>query len=179
MKTLLCFFSFLIFTSCGIFQNQSLLNKSPKAPSIQTSDNTIITKQYVETGGLYDRNFEIQISGTGKVRFKGKFGGKEFYKEEWNIPKENVARLVENLNDSGFFQLGDSYGKDTIDVSLTTISINIDGKGKSVKRLSSNNTPEEIKLREFDHLINNTVNAEPRIRECCYFPSYYPSESIP
>ncbi len=179
MKTFLFLFSFLICTSCGMFQSQNLLKQSPKVPSIQMSDNTIITKQYIEAGGLYVRNYEIKISGTGKVNFKGKFIGNEFYKEEWYIPKENVAGLIETLNNLGFFQLSDSYGEPAADMSETIISVSIAGKEKSVKRLSFNNTAEEKKLKEFDYLINNTVNAESRIRKCCYFPTYYPSESIP
>jgi hypothetical protein len=173
MKNFLIIMCLTFFQSCGILKDKPVNERVKKV-----SDDTIIVKKYHETGGLYDRNYEIKILATGEVQFKGKAGGNEIYYENWNISREQVADLVNAFDESGFFGMNNEYGIDAIDVSEKTLSITTNNKEKTVKRLSPQNTAEEKTLQELESLINKTVDAEPRIRKCCFF-SDYPSESIP
>lgn len=177
IKKLVLLICFLCF-GCGTTQDKT--QKGVQPPILLSSD-TVITKHYDEAGGLYNREYEITIRGTGEVFFKGNFAFKEpVFQDQWRVPPENIASLVEAFYNTGFFELGDRYGEIAIDGSQTSISIIIDGKEKKVRRLSwGKDTPEKRTLKELEILINQTVDAEPRIRKCCYFPDYYPSGSIP
>ncbi len=168
IKKLVLLFCFLCF-GCEMTQ-----------PPILISSETVITKHYLEGGGMYNREYEITIRGTGEVSFKGNFAFKKpLFREQWRIPPEDVIHLVKAFRRSGFFELGDRYGGLAVDGSDTSISFVIDGNVKKVTRLSwAMNTPEERILKELELLINKTVEADSRIRKCCYFPDY-PSESIP
>lgn len=173
MKYLIFFIILFTVAGCEIVQPSI-------APPIQIDKDTQITKHYFETGGLYNRNYEIMIRGSGEVFLKGNFGLKKpVFEKQWNIPPEDVAKLVETFRKNNFFEFGDKYGSDAMDVTEISLGIFTDGKEKNVTRLSHDkHTKEEEILRKLELMVNKTANAEPSLRECCYFDNY-PPESIP
>ena len=172
MKKLILLMCFLAYSGCGIKQ------ESVSQPLLIDKD-VVITKHYVEFGGMYDREYELTIRETGEVSLRGKFTATNpFIEERWNVPPDEVARMVETFRNNGFFEMGEKYGEQAIDGGEWSISIIIDDKEKKVKRLSwDKHTSEEKTLRNLELLINKTAEADSHLRKCCYFPDY-PSEEI-
>src|SRR5947209_7066752 len=99
--------------NAAVAQPSNITQEVTSEQKTQVSDDTVITKRYVEIGGMWDREYELTIRGTGQVTFRGKtglgkLGGKA---ERWEIPREDVARIVEAFDRTHFFQLGNEYGK--------------------------------------------------------------------
>jgi hypothetical protein len=95
-KQLLLFCVFLCSACAGI--QQEAADKLLKTRKI--SDDTIITKHYVETGGLYNREYKLTVRRTGEVTFKGNFAFKDpAVQEQWKVSRDKIAHLIEAFFD--------------------------------------------------------------------------------
>lgn len=184
MKIYILLFNLILFSACGIFRDVATTPQISQNTPTNISEDITITKSYVETGGLYDRNYELIIRGTGKITFKNNCKHKETAEqEEWQISRDELLPLIEAIQNIDFFNLKSEYGTLAVDGAISTISINFDNKKKTIKRLDFNGTTSEEKdLRKLEILINKTADAETRIRKACYShnepPLDYPSESL-
>ena len=159
--TILLFFV----SGCENFQNIV-------APSLKTYEDAIVTKRYVETGGLYTRNYELIIRGNGEVSLNCNFDVEKLAAQKnWKVPPQDIAKLIDAFRQKGFFELNDKYGSIAVDVAEITISASVNGNEKKVTRLSwDNKTQQEKTLRELELLVNKSVNADQRFRECIAYP---------
>lgn len=176
MKIYILLFNLILFSTCGIFRDEGITPTT-------ISEDTIITKSYVESGGLYSRNYELTIRGTGEVTLTNNCKHQKIAEQEqWQISQDKLIPLIEAFQHIDFFNLKSEYGSLWIDGAISTISINFDDKKKTVKRFWHGNTSEEKDLRKLEVLINKTADAETRIRKACYShndpPLDYPSESL-
>lgn len=150
-----------------------------QSPLFNHGSDAVIKKRYTETGGLYDRDYELTIKGNGQVVMDANTYKPKPYHAEWNVPPENFSRLVDAFQDSDFYTLNAEESDPlAIDGAITTIFISVNGREKQVKRFSGNSQDRKT-LTKLQTIINKEAGAEPHIRKCCYFPPEYAFESIP
>jgi hypothetical protein len=166
--------------SCAIQNESGKFTESVPTPPLEYGSDAVIKKKYMESGGLYSRYFELTVKGDGQVTLDGNINDPKPIRAEWSVPRENFSRLVEAFEESNFYALKEESGQILVDGSVMTISIFVDGKEKQVKRhFDFENSAEQQTMIRLKTIINKEAAAEPYIRKCCYFPSNYPSESIP
>jgi hypothetical protein len=197
MKSWLLLICLTLCLSCGVPQGDAVSGKTAASPALKddaatappatqmqesargqklsAGADTVITKHYLEIGGLWEREYKLTIRGTGEVTLRSKVGLHKLGRpERWKITGDDVARVVEAFDRANFFQLGNEYGKPFDNASghdaVITVGFESGRRSKTVKRHLDDQpySPDERALKELEQTIIKTAQAEPRIRSACY-----------
>ncbi len=106
-------------------------------------------------------------SGNGNWQFKLDSAGKaELYiirtlnkpiRRQFQISKDEMAKLRKALNDERFFTLADEYGQRVPDSSTTTLTVKVGDKTKTVRTLFLHNESQRSKLPEASRVLRLNV----------------------
>ena len=101
-------------------------------------------------------NYELTISGDGKVVYEGKSLVKVTGAQTAQISQDKVKKLVDEFYRVGYFSLQDEYIEDIKDLPTTITSIIIDGKTKKI--VNYYGAPK--KLNELENKIDEITNSK-------------------
>jgi len=105
--------------------------------------------------------YYLEISGDGKVIYRGYEYVNITGERTSSIPVDKVKELVNQFNNSGYFNLKDRYDEVEITDQATVVtSISINGTLKSVyDYLGTTKLPELQKLRQLENMIDDVTNS--------------------
>ena len=105
--------------------------------------------------------YYLEINGDGKVIYRGYEYVNVTGERTSSIPVDKVKELVNQFNNSGYFNLKDRYDEvERTDQSTVVTTISIDGTFKSVyDYLGTTNLPELQKLRQLENMIDEVTNS--------------------
>lgn len=105
--------------------------------------------------------YYLEINGDGKVIYRGYEYVNVTGERKSSIPVDKVKELVNQFNNSGYFNLKDRYDQVEITDQATVVtSIGIDGTFKSVyDYLGTIKLPELQKLRQLENMIDEVTNS--------------------
>ena len=105
--------------------------------------------------------YYLEINGDGKVIYRGYKNVNVTGERTSSIPVDKVKELVNQFNNSGYFNLKDRYDEvERTDQSTVVTTISIDGTFKSVyDYLGTTNLPELQKLRQLENMIDEVTNS--------------------
>lgn len=105
--------------------------------------------------------YYLEIDGTGKVIYRGYEHVNVTGERTSNIAPEKVKELVNQFNNSDYFNLNDRYDQIEItDQPTVETSIRIDRTFKSVyDYLGTIKLPELLKLRQLENMIDEVTNS--------------------
>ncbi|MGA8404131.1 MAG: DUF6438 domain-containing protein [Nitrososphaeraceae archaeon] len=105
--------------------------------------------------------YYLEINGDGKVIYRGYEYVNVTGERTSSIPVDKVKELVNQFNNSGYFNLKDRYDEvERTDQSTVVTTISMDGTFKSVyDYLGTTNLPELQKLRQLENMIDEVTNS--------------------
>ena len=105
--------------------------------------------------------YYLEINGDGKVIYRGYKNVNVTGERTSSIPVDKVKELVNQFNNSGYFNLKDRYDEvERTDQSTVVTTISMDGTFKSVyDYLGTTNLPELQKLRQLENMIDEVTNS--------------------
>ena len=105
--------------------------------------------------------YYLEINGDGKVIYRGYEYVNVTGERTSSISVDKVKELVNQFNNSGYFNLKDRYDEvERTDQSTVVTTISIDGTFKSVyDYLGTTNLPELQKLRQLENMIDEVTNS--------------------
>lgn len=105
--------------------------------------------------------YYLEIHGDGQVIYRGYEYVNVTGEQTSTIPVDSVRELVNQFNNSGYFNLKDRYDQvDRTDQATVVTSINVDGKSKSVyDYLGTHLLSELLKLRQLESMIDQITNS--------------------
>jgi hypothetical protein len=105
--------------------------------------------------------YYLEIHGDGQVIYRGYEYVNVTGEQTSTIPVDSVRELVNQFNNSGYFNLKDRYDQvDRTDQATVVTSINVDGKSKSVyDYLGTHLLSELLKLRQLESMIDQVTNS--------------------
>ena len=105
--------------------------------------------------------YYLEINGDGKVIYRGYEYVNVTGERTSSTPVDKVKELVNQFNNSGYFNLKDRYDEvERTDQSTVVTTISIDGTFKSVyDYLGTTNLPELQKLRQLENMIDEVTNS--------------------
>jgi hypothetical protein len=105
--------------------------------------------------------YYLEINGDGKVIYRGYEYVNVTGERMSTIPVEKIKELVNQFNNSGYFNLKDRYDQVEITDQATVVtSIRIDGTFKSVyDYLGTIKLPELQNLRQLENMIDEVTNS--------------------
>ena len=135
MMKKLFFLSFILwFVGCSSSQKQVDKTEFSK-------DNPVIK---MEKTNCYGRCpvYSLEIRGNGKVLLEGKENLSKIGKYILRIDEDEIARVIKAIDESGFWGMNDEYDGRVTDLPSTYISVEYNGKSKSIK--SRFKAPKEL-----------------------------------
>ena len=105
--------------------------------------------------------YYLEINGDGKVIYRGYKNVNVTGERTSSTPVDKVKELVNQFNNSGYFNLKDRYDEvERTDQSTVVTTISMDGTFKSVyDYLGTTNLPELQKLRQLENMIDEVTNS--------------------
>lgn len=105
--------------------------------------------------------YYLEIHGDGQVIYRGYEYVNVTGEQTSSIPVDSVRELVNQFNNSGYFNLNDRYDQvDRTDQATVVTSISTDGTFKSVyDYLGTHVLSELVKLRQLENMIDQVANS--------------------
>lgn len=141
-----------------VINNQSTINNMNQS-NLDTSNVNITMFRGACFGGC--PIYYLEINGDGKVIYRGYEYVNVTGERTSSTPVDKVKELVNQFNNSGYFNLKDRYDEvERTDQSTVVTTISIDGTFKSVyDYLGTTNLPELQKLRQLENMIDEVTNS--------------------
>ena len=160
---------------CGGDARSSPETKEQPGNAAIASD-TVVTRHYAETGGMWWREYELIARGTGEILLRTKIGMRDLGEPEtWHIPPERISELISSLEREGFFALPATTSTPTQGTSVhsgtSVTSVVVGGKITQVTRQTccgQQATTLDEQLRRLERRIESELGAEARIRQECF-----------
>lgn len=105
--------------------------------------------------------YYLEIHGDGQVIYRGYEYVNVTGEQTSSIPVDSVRELVNQFNNSGYFDLNDRYDQvDRTDQATVVTSISTDGTFKSIYDYQGTHLlPELLKLRQLENMIDQVTNS--------------------
>ena len=149
--------SFLILVYNGNDQTYGIVDNQSTATSMNGVNITMSRGPCHGTCPVYS----LEIDGTGKVVYRGHEHVNVTGERTSYILPEKVTELINQFNNSGYFNLKDKYDQIEItDQPTVETSIRLDGTFKSIyDYLGTIKLPELVKLRQLENMIDEVTNS--------------------